>query len=117
MKGVEAITVPTFDQGGLASSYVSLSSEEAEDLLRAEFEITGQLTKLATEKDDTFRVDAADGRRYILKVANPSETRTEIDFQVALLDHVAASDATIPAPRIIGHRSGQRYISTIDRAG
>lgn len=81
--------------GDLASTYVSMSEDEAGDLVRSEFAIDGQLTRLITEKGDTFRVDAIDGRRYVLKVANPSGSPMEIAFQSELLLHVEKADPPV----------------------
>jgi len=91
-------------------------ADEATELLHCRFEIDAQLTKLATEKDDTFRVDAADGRRYTLKVANPAEDPADISFQVQLLLHVATTDASIPVPRLVQNISGRPHFTMIDRA-
>src|SRR5262249_21759271 len=72
---------------------------------------------LATEKDDTFRVDAPDQRRYVLKIANPSEDPQEIDLQIELLLHLARVDATIPVPKIIHSVDGHTSFTKVDRAG
>jgi hydroxylysine kinase len=103
--------------GGLEAAYTSMSEDEATDLVRTEFEIDGQLSRLATEKDDTFRVNAVDGRRYILKVANPSEDPLEVSFQIELLLHIERVDAVIPIPRLIRDVGGQPRFTMVDRAG
>jgi len=103
-------------EGGLGAAYVSMSAEEAAELVRSEFEIDGQLTRLATEKDDTFRVDA-DASTYILKVANPSEDPREISLQNELLLHIATVEASIPVPRLIESAQKQLSFAVVDRAG
>lgn len=104
-------------EGGLGAAYTSMSDDEATDLARSGFAIDGQLSRLVTEKDDTFRVDAADGQRYILKVANPLEDPLEISFQIELLLHVETADASIPVPRLIQDVSGRPCLTRVDRAG
>lgn len=117
MKDVDTDTNSIADKGGLQIPYTSMSADEATDLVRSEFEIDGRLSRLTTEKDDTFRIDALDGRRYILKVANPSEDPLEIAFQIELLLHVETADASIPVPRLIQDVSGRPYFTMIDQAG
>jgi hydroxylysine kinase len=55
-------TTDVVDTGALTAPYVSLSEAEARALLEEVYGRTGALVRFATEKDDTFRVDAADGR-------------------------------------------------------
>lgn len=104
-------------EGALASHYTRMSGGEAVELLYSGYKLHGQLTPLATEKDDTFRVDASDGRRYVLKVANPSEDQREIDLQIKLLLHVATTDPSIPIPTLIHNVHGQTSFTAIDRSG
>lgn len=103
-------------EGALGAAYTRMSSDEAAELLCFGFKLHGQLSPLATEKDDTFRVDASDGRRYILKVANPSEDPREIDLQIQLLSHIATTDPNIPIPTLIRNVHGDTSFTAIDRA-
>ena len=103
-------------EGALGASYTRMSADEAADLLYCGFKVEGRLSPLATEKDDTFRVDASDGRRYVLKIANPSEDPLEIDLQIELLLHVATVDANIPVPRLIHNVDGRTSFTKVDRA-
>ncbi|HEX2126540.1 MAG TPA: phosphotransferase [Thermoleophilaceae bacterium] len=87
------------DTGALTAPFASLAEPEARALLEDVYGRTGALVRFATEKDDTFRVDAADGR-FVLKVANPAETAEELDFQVELMRNAAAADPGLPLPRV-----------------
>lgn len=69
--------------------------------MRRVYCIDGAATRFATEKDDTFRIDASDGARYVLKVSNPGETAEELDLQVAAMRHVAAVAPDLPVPRVL----------------
>jgi Ser/Thr protein kinase RdoA (MazF antagonist) len=91
------------DTGARTAPYVSLSEAEARALLEEVYGRTGALVRFATEKDDTFRVDAPDGR-FVLKVANPAETAEELDFQVELMRHAAAADPGLPLPAALPSR-------------
>jgi Ser/Thr protein kinase RdoA (MazF antagonist) len=104
-------------QGGLAATYVNMSEAEAVDLAKRRFGIEGRAVRLATEKDDTFRISPASGPRFILKVANPLENVPEIDLQIQLLDHIAARAPELPVPRVIGNDAGERHFQHQDLAG
>lgn len=102
---------------GLAATYVSLSDAEAIALAHERYGLEGRVTRFATEKDDTFRLEANDGQRFVLKVANPSEEVQEIDLQVRLLEHVERTNPRIPVPRVIRDLSGRSHAQLTDGAG
>jgi Ser/Thr protein kinase RdoA (MazF antagonist) len=104
-------------QGGLAASYRSMPDVEAVDLVRQHYGIVGHVDRLATEKDDTFRVDDGAGRRFILKVANPLEDVSEISCQIEVLKHIARRDPQLPVPRVIADIRGDEQFEYQDRAG
>jgi Ser/Thr protein kinase RdoA (MazF antagonist) len=56
---------------------------------------------LVSERDQNFRLDAIDGRRYVLKFCNSAEQEQVVDFQNQALLHVAVSDPGLPVPRVI----------------
>lgn len=101
----------------LAAPFVRMRDDEALDVARRHFGLAGGIARLATEKDDTFRLDSSDGRRHILKVANPAEPQAEIDLQVAVLEHIAIADPALPVPRIIPNLAGASHFLLTDRAG
>ena len=112
----------TIVEGGLAAPYVIMGDEEAIALVRQCYGIDGTVTRFATEKDDTFCVQAGDGnggdgKRYVLKVANPSEDVSEIALQAELLQHIAQVDPGLPVPRILPDHAGRAYAEITDRAG
>jgi Ser/Thr protein kinase RdoA (MazF antagonist) len=108
-----------------------MPASEAEDLARDRYGLDATAARLATEKDDTFRLEAevagpADGRartgagvarRWILKVAHPAEPAAEIDFQTALLAHVARAEPALPVPRVAQDLQGNRWAMITDAAG
>lgn len=103
--------------GGLASVFVAMSEAEAEEIAARNFGMSGTARRLATEKDDTFRLTVPDGRRFILKVANPTEDPDEIDLQTRILRHIERRDPAIPVPRVVAGSGGAAIVSLTDRAG
>ncbi|MDB5652436.1 MAG: Aminoglycoside phosphotransferase protein [Tardiphaga sp.] len=108
---------PTVLQSGLAAAYVAMPEAEAVELARSAFGIDGRATRFATEKDDTFRISPASGPRFILKVANPAEDLTEIDLQLRILQHLAATAPDLPVPRVIANARGAPLFAYRDAAG
>jgi hydroxylysine kinase len=108
---------PSTLQSGLAVAYVAMMEAEAVELARRHFGVEGRATRFATEKDDTFRIAAASGPRFILKVANPAESLAEIDLQLSLLQHLAATAPHLPVPRVICNVRGEQQFAHKDHAG
>jgi hydroxylysine kinase len=105
------------DEGGLTAPHVPMADAEATRILQRLYGIDGAVTRLATEKDDTFRVDTSTGPHSVLKISNPHEKIAEIDFQIKLVQHVAHTDPTIPVPAFIPDKDGQVLSTVVDDAG
>lgn len=108
---------PSFDAGALSAASVAVSDGEALALAKTRFGIEGKVTRLATEKDDTFRLTSHAGQNYTLKIANGAENPREIAFQIDLLGHIAAVDPGLPVPRVVPDRDGKLQTLCIDTAG
>lgn len=74
--------------------------DEAKSLARYHFGISGSVSRLASERDQNFRLTSDDGD-WVLKLFNASEPATDTAFQIALLEHLdrVRPDVTIPALR------------------
>ena len=71
--------------------------------------INARVRPLVSERDQNFRLDADDGKRFVLKFSNSAEQLQVIDFQNRALLHVAEKDASFPLPRIIPTLSGDLH--------
>jgi hydroxylysine kinase len=91
----------------LGTAAPRLKPEDVRALACRLYGIDGSVHSLAGERDQNCRVDAADGRRYVLKVSNPSEPVGVIDFQIAALEHIAQASPTLPVPRVVRTRDGR----------
>ena len=92
--------------GGLGCVWLPTTVEEAARIAGSRFGLEGEAIRLATEKDDTFRIRTEGGGTWILKVANPEESAAEIDLQLAVLDHIADRDPAFSVPRVRRGRDG-----------
>lgn len=61
---------------------------------------TRELTRLETERDDTFRVEHSAGI-HLVKVAHPNDGPALLDLQDAALALVAETDPELPVPRVV----------------
>lgn len=101
--------------GALATAAPALAPDEVQALLRRLYGIDGSVQALAGERDQNCRIDAGDGRRYVLKISNPSEPVDVADFQVAALEHIARSAPALPVPRVVRTLEGRtRGAVTLD---
>lgn len=103
--------------GGVAAKFVAMSETEAAKVALDYFGIDGAALRCAGEKDDTFKVAPTNGRPVILKVANPAGDLAEIDLQVHILEHLAVRAPSLPTPRAIANRLGERQFRHRDDAG
>ncbi|MDH4334557.1 MAG: aminotransferase class III-fold pyridoxal phosphate-dependent enzyme [Chloroflexota bacterium] len=79
----------------------SLTSAEAEEIVRTTFGIRGGASPLVSERDQNFRItDPADPAApgWVLKVSNAGEEPEVIEMEVAAVEHVARIDPSLPVP-------------------
>lgn len=75
------------------------SDERAAELARI-WGLSGTLKRLTGERDTNFRLDEADGSRWVLKISHPDEDPAVGAFQAEAQIHVAAMDPDLPVPRV-----------------
>ncbi|MDE3128799.1 MAG: aminotransferase class III-fold pyridoxal phosphate-dependent enzyme [Gemmatimonadota bacterium] len=68
----------------------------AADIARRRFGLDGTARALVSERDQNFAIEARDGRRAVLKIANARETRALLEAQQAAMAHVAPAFARVP---------------------
>jgi hydroxylysine kinase len=81
--------------------------DRARALCRSAWGVEAELGPLPSERDEIFRVNSADGRRYTLKLTSPAEPAIATAFQTAALDHAAARDPALPIPKLVPDRDGR----------
>jgi hydroxylysine kinase len=91
-----------------------LTEARALGLVRERYGLGAHLTRLTGERDENFRLTAADGRDYVLKVAHPAEHSAVTDLAAAALLHLETADPTLPCPRVVRARGGESHIRFVD---
>lgn len=75
---------------------------------------------LVSERDQNFRLQAADGRRFVFKIANAVEDPQVTDFQIQALRHIAQrvreEHLAVTVPEVVPTVGGEFSI-TLERAG
>ncbi len=90
----------------------SLPTDALASIARDRFGIEGSLVPLRGERDQNTLIRSARSV-YVLKLASPSEDPATVDLQCRALLHVAATDPTLPVPRLVPTRDGE-YSAEID---
>lgn len=83
----------------LASPTPVVDAARAERLALERFGLRSRATPLVAERDRNFRLEAADGTAYVLKVHTAQADAAALAFQNRALLHAAATDPGLPIPR------------------
>lgn len=110
--------IPGFEVDGQETrELVPLSEDQAIAIAADQFDVMAQrATRLDTERDDTFRLDAAGGT-YVLKISHPADSRAMIDFEIAAIDYARRGDAALPLPRLHPSKDGDLAPALADHDG
>lgn len=74
--------------------------------LRRMYALSGRLSRIPTEKDDTFRLTAHDAE-FLVKIAPASEDARIVNLQSAVMMHLEREAPGIPAQRLVRGIHGQ----------
>lgn len=94
-----------------------LATAEAEVIARDIYGLDGRASGLSGERDRNFKLRNADGRTFIVKLSNPSETEDVIDFQIQALLHLEAVAPDLYVPRVVRALNGETTYRVPDRDG
>lgn len=83
-----------------------MTDEMIDGLLRSAYGIKGTYKRFPSERDETFLVCSEGGQKFTLKIANPAENSTRIEFQTNALLHIAGVLPQVPVPRVVPHLNG-----------
>jgi Ser/Thr protein kinase RdoA (MazF antagonist) len=95
----------------LTATPPTLTEKEAAQIANRHFGIEGRLKPLVSDRDQNFMLEAVDGQRFVLKIANHTEPPQSLDFQNQALAHVKRHDPSLPLPRVIPDRDGNGFTS------
>ncbi len=90
---------------------------QALSLVREHYGLEARAARLTGERDENFRISAADDSEYVLKVAHPAESPAVSDLATAALLHLERHDAALPCPRVVRALGGDPHVRFIDESG
>jgi Ser/Thr protein kinase RdoA (MazF antagonist) len=88
-----------FEESGLASSHEPVDVTLVSALLEKHYRVSGDLERLATEKDDTFRL-RSDAGSYLVKVSPPDEPAAVVALQTAAMRFLERAAPELPVQRV-----------------
>jgi len=94
----------------------AVTADAVAQTLAAEWGLAGTLSRLPGERDLNFRLDAA-GERYVLKVANATESEEVLALQHGALERIAAAEPALLLPRVVRTREGGETASLVGDDG
>ena len=74
------------------------------------FGLSGMIRRLASEVDETFRLDTAAGTPFLVKLAPAGESEEAVSFQTGLLNHLQLAAPGLPVPRLRPTADGAHYL-------
>ncbi|WP_162784741.1 phosphotransferase [Paracoccus suum] len=86
------------------------TADRAEELAAEVWGVRGRARPLASERDENFRIDPADGGTpQVLKITHPDEDPAIAAFQSEALVHARTVDPSLPVPSVLPTLSGAAW--------
>jgi len=86
----------------------SFTCEEAEAIVLKHYGLSASASELPSERDQNFRVNSQDGKKFVLKIANAEEDYDVLDFQSGAFEHARKVGVSLELPRLMISFSGKR---------
>jgi Ser/Thr protein kinase RdoA (MazF antagonist) len=87
------------EESAMASSHEPVDVTLVSTLLEKHYRVSGELERLATEKDDTFRL-RSDSGSYLVKVSPPDEPAAVVALQTATMRFLEHAAPELPVQRV-----------------
>lgn len=95
----KSLTQQILEQSALTSAFDPIDVTQVETLLAQHYRMRGDLRRLSSEKDETFRL-RTDSGDYLVKVSSPDEAEVVVAFQTALMRSLEDVAPKLPAQRV-----------------
>ena len=89
---------------------MAVSPQVAASLATDLYGLDATATPLAGEVDQIFRLDTADGKRFVIKIADPIMDTAVAELYIEGLDHIAKADPGLPVETVIPTTGGARLV-------
>ncbi|WP_033329473.1 phosphotransferase [Streptomyces yerevanensis] len=105
-----------FEESGLASSHKPIETNVVDALLARHYQLSGHLERLATEKDDTFRLRTGTAD-HLVKVSPPDEAVAVVALQTAVMRHLETEAPHLPVQRVKATTEGSDDVPIETKGG
>jgi hydroxylysine kinase len=103
-------------ESGLAAPHEPVDVALVSTLVARRYALGGDLERLATEKDDTFRLRTGAGN-YLVKVSPPDEPVATVAFQTAVMRFLETTAGELPVQRVKVTVDGADHVLLAARDG
>ncbi len=110
-------TIVEPDLHALATVCPAIDTTTAERICREHFGVEGRAERQPSERDANFRLHVAEGPGYVLRIAGEAEDADALELEMAALAHLERHAPTVPVPRIVAARGGERMVALSDEDG
>jgi hydroxylysine kinase len=101
----------------LTSVDSSPSTNDIAEFVNRHYGLVVEVVKLSAERDDNYRITAADGSQFLFKLAHSAEDPAVVDFQTKAFQHVRAVTPSIWVQRLVPTIDGALKTSLTDVDG
>jgi Ser/Thr protein kinase RdoA (MazF antagonist) len=98
------------EESGLTSSHEPIDVMLVSLFLEEHYRLTGRLGRLATEKDDTFRL-STDSSNHLVKVSPPDEAEAVVALQTAAMRYLETTASHLPVQRVKPTADGDDHVT------
>jgi Ser/Thr protein kinase RdoA (MazF antagonist) len=98
------------EESGLTSSHQPIDVMLVSILLEKHYRLGGRFERLATEKDDTFRL-STESSTYLVKVSTPEEAEPVVALQTAAMRHLESTAPHLPVQRVKLTADGDDHVT------
>lgn len=96
-------------ESGLLAEQTHLADSAVLELLELFYGLKGNLVRIPTEKDETFRLQDGDDL-YLVKLSSPDEDPLIVHLQTACMEHVERAAPDLPVQRLVQSLAGKREV-------
>lgn len=93
------------------------SPEEVVNYAKTLYGLQGEVTSLEGEVDFNFKLKTPDNQLYVLKMSRPDTEVEGLDFQAAIMTHLAAKQLPLAVPQQVKASNGASKIEVKDKNG
>jgi Ser/Thr protein kinase RdoA (MazF antagonist) len=93
-------------ESGLLAEQIQLADPAVLQLLDSFYGLRGTLSRIPTEKDETFRLHSGD-EIYLVKISSPDEDPAIVHLQTACMEHVEHAAPDLPVQRLVKSVEGR----------